>query len=177
MTIMHKHVAILTDRQRSPNGCHRVKKILYGALFLALTIFFFCCFNDFFLPVNYAWNNYDTIHGFYEEPEDTIEVLFLGSSYTISSVIPIELYEKYGICAYNMGTEQQPVLASYYWLKEVYERHSQSLKTIVFDPKRLFFPIDGASSQKALDGMHFSENKVNAWMDYGGGYRRSYFLA
>ena len=77
------------------------------------------------------WNNYDTVHGFYEEPENTIETVFLGASIVINGITPTELYEDYGICAYNLATEQQPVLASYYWLEEAERLHGDTLKTVV----------------------------------------------
>lgn len=52
--------------------------------------------------------------------------IFLGASITINGITPTELYRDYGICAYNLGTEQQPVMASYYWMLEA-ERCMQIL--------------------------------------------------
>lgn len=143
-----------------------MRKVLSSILFITFAISIFFYLNWLFLPSYISWNNFDTTHGIYEEPKNTIEVLFLGSSYTVTGVIPIELYEKYGICSYNLGTEQQPLLASYYWLKEVYENHSKTLKTIVLDPEMLFHAPSEAFTQKALDGMRFSKNKIEAWADF-----------
>lgn len=112
------------------------------------------------------WNNYNTVHGFYEEPENTIETVFLGASIVINGITPTELYEDYGICAYNLATEQQPVLASYYWLEEAERLHGDTLKTVVFDTSMLRRTPIKAFYQKALDGMHFSSVKVRAVADY-----------
>ena len=81
-----------------------------------------------FQPVWLDWNNYNTLHGFYEEPENTIETVFLGSSVMINGISPMVLYEDYGMCSYNLRTEQQPMLISYYWLEEAYKHHSQTMK-------------------------------------------------
>ena len=108
------------------------------------------------------WNNYDTIHGFYEQPENTIETVFLGASIAINGFTPMELYEDYGICAWNLATEQQPMLASYYWLAEAYQYHSDTLKTVVLDVSMLRSIPDEAYYQKALMEMRFSGNKLEA---------------
>ncbi len=117
-------------------------------------------------PAWKEWNNYDTMHGFYEEPENTIEAAFIGASVIATGITPMELYENYGICAYGIGTERQPVAASYYWAKEVYSRHSETLKTIFFDPSIMQLIANRAFYQKALDGMRLSKNKFDAVSDY-----------
>lgn len=102
--------------------------LIFGFLFVGL--------NFLAQPVWLDWNNYDTVQGFYEEPEDTIEVIFLGTSSVVNSIMPMELYEDYGICAYNLGTEQQPIMASYYWLEEAYRKHSKTFKDINYSSVR-----------------------------------------
>ena len=102
----------------------RARCLFRIALFAALTAIMAAALGWFFQPVWKFWNNYNTMHGFYEEPENTIETIFLGASITACGFSVTELYESYGICAYNLGTEQQPVLAPYDWLEEAYRRHS-----------------------------------------------------
>lgn len=133
--------------------------ILIGSL-LVLTASYF------FSPAWKEWNNYDTMHGFYEEPENTIETIFLGASVVINGIAPMELYEDYGICAYNLATEQQPMLASYYWLEEAERLHGETLKTVVLDTSMLRYTPETEFYQKAIDGMHFSLVKVRAVSDY-----------
>ena len=128
--------------------------ILLGGLFVLL------CFV--FQPVWTLWNNYDTVHGFYLEPENTIESVFLGPSTAVNGIAPMEIYEKYGYCTYNCGTEQQPMLASYYWLKEAYRFHSDSLKAVFLDPSSMRFWQETSYYQKAIDGMKLSPVKLEA---------------
>ncbi len=129
--------------------------------------------NYIFSPVWTDWNNYDTTHGFYEEPEDTIETVFLGTSNAVSGIIPIELYESYGICSYNLSTELQPMMASYYWLEEAYRFHSGTLDTVVLDVSGLRNNVDIAFYHKAIDPMHFSEVKLQAVRDYSDGWEET----
>ncbi len=135
----------------------------------AFIVFFstvFCGLNFFMQPVWRDWNHYDTIHGFYEQPENTIETVFLGSSVMVNGITPMELYENYGICAYNLGTEQQPVMVSYYWLQEAYRLHSKSLKTAVIDSSMLVRDADKSFYRKAISPMRFSSVKYEAVKAY-----------
>ena len=142
------------------------KYIARIVIFIGLGIVMLLGLNYLLQPTWMGWNNYDTIHGFYEEPENTIETVFLGASTTVNGYIPMELYENYGLCTYNLGTEQQPMLASYYWLEEVNRLHNDSLKNVVLDVTMLRRIPQDAFYQKALDGMRFSDIKVKALSDF-----------
>lgn len=139
-----------------------------------LKVFFWICLLGFLFaglnfivqPVVLDWHTYDTVKGFYAEPKDTIEVLFLGPSGSAASIIPMELYEDYGICAYNLGTPMQPMMASYYWLQEAYRKHPQTLKTVVLEGGVLRYPLDLSPYHRAIDGMQFSSVKYHAVRDY-----------
>lgn len=122
--------------------------------------------NFFLQPVWTSWNNFSTFHGFYHVPDNTIETIFLGSSYTAAGLTPMELYEDYGICAYNLGSEQQPMLVSYYWLREAYRCHRKSLKTVVLQCAMLDRTANVEFYRKGIDAMHFSTVKYYAVQDY-----------
>lgn len=142
------------------------QEIIKTFLWILILFFLFIGFNILSQPVWMDWNNYDTVQGFYEETENTIEVAFVGTSCVINSITPMELYENYGICAYNFGTEQQPMMASYYWIKEAYRKHSESLSTIVLDASALRYVQVPAFYRKAIEGMELSLVKYNAVKDY-----------
>ena len=110
-------------------------------------------------------NVYDTENGFYKQPENTIEVAFIGTSVFRQGIIPAELYEDYGICAWNFGTSGQPLMMSYYWLQEVYDYHSESLTAIVLDVSSLQHDWEEAKYQTALLEMRTSVNKYHAVKD------------
>lgn len=113
------------------------------------------------------WPTTLTYSKFYEEEEDTIDVIFLGSSHAASSFIPQELYNNYGITSYNLGCEQQNLVTSYFWLKEALRY--QKPKAVVLDCYFLFLysgyePLNSAESctRKALDYMKWSLVKREA---------------
>ncbi len=142
------------------------KILLRVCTFGALTLVVLLGLNSFFQPVWSKWNNYYTTKGFYEEPENTIETLFLGASVMQSSVSPMQMYDEYGINSYNLGTEQQPMLGSYYWLRETYDYHSETLKTVVLDASALRSTSKKSFYHKCFDNMKFSKNKIQGVYEY-----------
>ena len=158
------------------------KLLVFAIIFLALFVFA----NIFFRPVwlaedsigdgegspretsevgevaAYEATNEDATAGFYKEPENRIETLFVGASMTSVGITPMELYENYGICAYSITSEAQPVLASYYWVKEAYRLHPDTLKTVVFDVSMMRRDVGKGFYEKALNGMKYSSVKREA---------------
>lgn len=64
---------------------------------------------------------------FYEQPKDSIDVVFLGSSRAGADINPAVLWEQYGIAAYNLWGSEQPMWNSYYYLKECLEYQTPKL--------------------------------------------------
>lgn len=85
-------------------------------------------------------NSSYSFDGFYHQETETDEVLFLGTSHTFAAISPLELYKTQGIISYNLGTPGQPVVASYYILKEAFSHQSPSL--VILDASRFFKDID-----------------------------------
>ena len=142
-----------------------IKKIFFSALFVFLSSVSIAFAAFFVQPIWRDWNNYNTITGFYKEPKDSIEILFLGASTVVNGIIPTMLYSDYGVSAYNLGTEQQPMMASYYWMKEACRLNPNSLRTVIVDIKELCNTPDDAFIHKAIDRMHFSSVKWEAAKD------------
>lgn len=117
------------------------------------------CYDE-MLPTTLSYLN------FYEMEEDTIDVLFMGSSLAATSYIPQELYERYGITSYNLASEKQSPIVSYYWLKEALRY--QSPKVLVLDCYYFFQNSDSVlnspeiSIRRALDYMKWSPVKLEA---------------
>lgn len=103
---------------------------------------------------------------FYDMEENTIDVLFLGSSISATSYIPQELYNRYGITSYNLGSEKQSPVISYFWLKEAL-RYQQP-KVLVLDGYFFFKNNDDILNtnevciRRALDYMKWSSVKREA---------------
>ena len=114
-----------------------------------------------------AWPTTSAYLGFYQMKEDTVDVLFFGSSHVSSFFLPQELYNECGIKGYNLGCEQQNLVVSYYWLKEALR--FQKPEAVVLDCYMLFpynpnEPLNTAESctRKAFDYMKWSPVKTEA---------------
>lgn len=114
-----------------------------------------------------TWPTTSTYKGFYQMDENTIDVLFFGSSHAASGFNPQEIYNNYGIRSYNLGCEQQNILVSYYWLKEALKY--QRPKVVILDTYMLFEynhveALNTAESctRMAMDAMKWSKVKYEA---------------
>lgn len=114
-----------------------------------------------------SWPTTSAYLGFYEMEENTVDVLFFGSSHAASFFLPQELYNGYGITGYNLGCEQQNLVVSYFWLGEALR--FQKPKAVVLDCYMLFpyistEPLNTAESctRKAIDYMKWSFVKKDA---------------
>lgn len=151
------------------------KILLKVIAFFAIFAIIFSALGSFFQPIWLSWNNFYTTKGFYKEPKDSIETVFLGASTVVNSISPTELYRDYGMCAYNLATEQQPILASHYWLEEAYRLHSKTLKYAVLDVSLLRAATKESLYHKAIDNMQFSSVKVRAIFDHKEGIKSTLF--
>ena len=102
-----------------------------------------------------------TFREFYQLEENSVDVLFLGSSHAVTAFDPCVLYENWGLTSYNLGSEQQSLLITYYWLKEALR--TQKPAAVVLDTYFLFpyyedSPLNAGEAylRKALDFMRRS---------------------
>ncbi len=142
------------------------KILIRLSVFMMVFVLLFVMVNAFFQPIWLDWNNYYTTQGFYKQPKNTIETIILGPSTLITGLTPMEMYQEYGICAYNLATEQQSMLASYYWLKEADRLHGDTLKTVILEASALRSFTNDTLSHKSLDTMRLSANKFQAVYEY-----------
>lgn len=119
---------------------------------------------------NSIWPTTSSYNQFYEMEKDSIDVLFLGSSFAVNAFSPQEIYNAYGIRSYNLGSEQQSIFLSYFWLKEALR--FQSPKVVVLDTFYLLTvhpeePINTTEelTRKCLDPMKWSIVKKEAVSD------------
>ncbi len=141
--------------------------LLRATVFVLILGLLMAGLNALFQPRWYEWNNYHTHEGFYQQPNDTVEAIFLGASLTVSGFIPTHMYEEQGVCTYNLGTEIQPTMASYYWTKEAYRLHGNTLKVVMLDASQLRKQSTPAEPyyHKAFDRMRLSPVKIEALQD------------
>ncbi len=100
---------------------------------------------------------------FYALEEDSVDVLFLGSSIMYFDTSPAVLWNDYGIASYDLGSAAQSLWLTYYYLKEALEY--QNPKVIGVECYQLMEEDEYGShtSQiKSLSGMKWSKNKWDA---------------
>lgn len=100
----------------------------------------------------------------YEEPRDSLDVIFIGSSHILNGVLPLELWQEYGIVSNNLGQHGQSIPISYYMAQEAIRTQHPDL--IVLDAYMLYYPDliyegDG-NSHKSIDNMAWSGPKLRA---------------
>lgn len=139
-----------------------VKVVCFFVIFLAGC----WIFGDVVRPKRYteiAVDNYHDEHsGFYELSENTLDVLYIGSSHVFSSISPEDIFMDYGITGYVQASSCQKVWQSYYYLEETYE--TQNPKVVVLDT---FMVLDGAPqseayNREAIDKMKLSKAKLHS---------------
>lgn len=149
------------------------KKMGFAARVIGFLLIFTVCYHaycrwitpKFFTDTD--WPTTTTCAGFYGLEKNSADVIFLGSSHGVTSFIPQELYNQYGITSYNLSTDEQGVVTSYYWLKEALRY--QSPKAVVLEcyfcfPYYVDEPLnsDETATRKAFDFMKWSPVKAEA---------------
>lgn len=76
------------------------------------------------------WDTTTKISGFYNEEQDQFEVMFFGSSHSYAAFSPLELWEETGVKSYVFATQQQPLWATYTYIKEALKAQSPSLAVV-----------------------------------------------
>ena len=127
-----------------------------------------------FTPKIYDYNEWattSTYSGFYELQDNTVDVIFMGSSGGQSAFSPQQLYKEFGITSYNLSCEQQSFFTSYYWLMEALR--FQKPKAVVIETSAFFENRPGGGEpevlnsdevciRKPLDAMKWSKVKASA---------------
>ena len=153
-----------------------MKKVFFwikAIIFLCIAALCICVVNVILLPKymnDSQWPTTATFTQFYLLEDNSVDVLFLGSSHAASAFNPQVVYDHENIASYNLASEQQNLLVSYYWLKEALE--TQQPEAVVLDVLMLFDFIkdeprntEEAMQRKSIDFMKWSANKVEAVHD------------
>lgn len=85
------------------------------------------------------WNYSLKVGGFKNEPENSFDIIGFGSSHMYCTLNPLSIYDEFGLRSYVLATQQQPVEATYYYIKEALE--TQNPEVIVLEA--LMFAVQG----------------------------------
>lgn len=101
------------------------------------------------------------LEGIYWQPENTIDVMMMGSSHIHCNVNTALLWEKYGIAAYDYSGAEQPLWMTYYYLKELYKYQSPEIIVLdLYAPARYKEDYQYDWISENIFGMRFSLNKL-----------------
>lgn len=123
------------------------------------------------------WDTTRKISGFYNEPEDEFSVMFFGSSHGYASFSPPELWHETGIKSYVFATQQQPMWATYYYIREALKTQSPELIVVevnTITEEKTYASFDVVHSY--LDDLPPSLNKLRLIADSAEGEDRLEYL-
>ena len=84
----------------------------------------------------------------YRQPQNSVDVLVLGTSLAYAGVNTNVLWDEYGIAAYNLCSAEQPFWISYYYLEEALKTQSPSL--ILLDAKPAVYNRDYSKEGRTI---------------------------
>ena len=131
-------------------------------VFLALAAVLFCWFSGVFR----GKLNADLIRPYYDEPDNSLDVVFVGSSHIMCGIYPMELYERRGYTSYVFASSAQVMPQTYY--QTVAALETQTPQLLVLDMGDLFFSTktgDKSFVHMQTDNIRYSANKVRLIMD------------
>ena len=104
-----------------------------------------------------------TWQAYLSEPRDSIDALFLGSSYAYCDWNPAAMYAESGLTGYVMGGSEQVPAITYWYLKEALRTQSPSV--VVMEATSLFFDRYQNYTQINLGYMPWGMNRVRAILE------------
>ena len=136
-------------------------KVLKAGCFCILLFLFFGLIRNVFMFK--SRDGIYTLKRFYEQEENSIDLLILGSSHTTVDIDSAMLWDQYGIASYTLWGSGQPMWNTYYYMKEALK--TQSPKLIILEGYTLTSDNnygDQSSVIKNTYGLKWSQNKMDA---------------
>ena len=139
-----------------------LRRLIGAMIFLALAAVIFACLTG----VLRDKENAELIRPYYDEPEDSLDIVFVGSSHMMCGVYPMELYDRHGYTSYVFASSAQVIPQTYY--QTVAALETQTPQLLVLDMGELIFKTktgDPAFVHAQTDNIRYSPNKVRLIMD------------
>ena len=137
------------------------KSIIRITSFVMLLVFLLGSINSMF-KVKYGDGIYD-VTKFYELEENTVDVLFLGSSHAFEDFNTGTLWDEYGLSSFVLAGSIQPMWNTYYYLKEALKTQTPDL--IVLEGYCAVVSDEYADDSRIIKnnyGLKWSLDKVNS---------------
>lgn len=145
-----------------------IKTCIGTVVFFVIGILLFCAAQAVLTPKRFPYvKSYDAgkVSGFYTEKNNSIDVLICSTSHASKGILPMEMYEEYGIKSYNLATSIQPVEATYYLLNEAL--NTQQPKVFIYDVSSLYIgDVEKSYWWYVLDEMRMGKSKYALAQEY-----------
>lgn len=135
-----------------------VSAVLFIAIFIGILV-----------PLTYMIRTNGTIKdiftGFYAEPEDTIDVIMIGSSPVYPGYAAPKMWREYGFTAYPLSSNVQRPKAALYLVKEALKTQSPELfvfEVRQFTAEEAYMTDNMAYTRGVTDNMKYSLNRIQA---------------
>lgn len=122
------------------------------SLFLGIVLFFYLLFH-----ISYMHRGYKILTGFYSQEKNTMDVVFIGTSTTYTSYIPLDAWKEYGISSYIYATNVMFENFIKYSINDVLKYQSPQLLLIDITPY-LFKTYAGSN--------YFTDNKLDVYIKF-----------
>ena len=136
---------------------HAVKKLLKVVLFAALAVLMLRGIQTVFYAADDR--SFHSIAGFYQEPENSLDAVFIGASNTFEFFQPPVAWEDHGIAVYNYTAPAMPTQGLKYVMKEVYQKQPDALLIVNLN-KIKNDEFKYAALHYFVDFIPFSANKI-----------------
>ncbi len=142
----------------------QVKKILKALLFTALAALVLRCVGMALVEIGDL--DHVSVAGFYQEPENTVDAVFVGASNTYMFFQPPLAWEDHGIAVYNLTSGSMPARALKYMMKEAHKKQPDALLIVNLNEIK---PVGMKAEyfHRIVDNMPFSKNKIDLIRDLG----------
>lgn len=137
---------------------HTKKELAWAIVFLLLTALMIRFAANVLRPAQPIYGS--TWQAFLAEPKDSLDVIYLGSSYAYCDVNPALVYESSGLTGFVMAGGEQPLSITYWYLKEIFK--TQSPAAVVLEGTGVFFQPYQSYTLQNISLMPLSENKLGA---------------
>lgn len=105
------------------------------------------------------------LSGMYWQPEDSIDVVMMGSSHVHCNINTGLLWEKFGIASYDYSGAEQPLWMTYHYLKELYKYQTPEIIVLdMYAPAAFKEDYQYKWISENIYGMKFSLNKMQMLM-------------
>lgn len=137
---------------------HKKKELVWAVGLLLLTALLIHWTANVLRPAQSTYGS--TWQAFLAEPEDSLDVIYLGSSYAYCDVNPALVYDSSALTGFVMAGGEQPLSVTYWYLREILR--TQSPAAVVLEGTGVFFDTYQNYTKQNVSMMPFSVNRLGA---------------